>query len=259
MILKNNKLMNSKYFILCICFTFFVSCKEEMHLERIEGKRIEINDSIKGISKIEDFIKPFRDHVNKNLDSVISYSVDTYSKTDGDLNTAIGNLMADAIIEQSNPIFKSRTGHNIDIVLINHGGIRAILSKGNITTRTAYEIMPFENSVVVTELKGLQVKELISYLQKAKRAHPISGLTIKLDKNYDLIEAKVNGELIDDNKIYYVATNDYLYGGGDRMDFFQKSDTLHVLDYKIRNVLIDYFTKKDTINPIIDNRFIKTN
>lgn len=230
-----------------------------MHLERIEGKRIEINDSIKGISKIEDFIKPFRDHVNKNLDSVISYSVDTYSKTDGDLNTAIGNLMADAIIEQSNPIFKSRTGHNIDIVLINHGGIRAILSKGNITTRTAYEIMPFENSVVVTELKGLQVKELISYLQKAKRAHPISGLTIKLDKNYDLIEAKVNGELIDDNKIYYVATNDYLYGGGDRMDFFQKSDTLHVLDYKIRNVLIDYFTKKDTINPIIDNRFIKTN
>lgn len=230
-----------------------------MHLERIEGKRIEINDSIKGVSKIADFIKPFRDHVNKNLDSVIAYSVDTYSKTDGDLNTAIGNLMADAIIEQSNPIFKSRTGHNIDIVLVNHGGIRAILSKGKITTRTAYEIMPFENSVVVTELKGLQVKELISYLQKAKRAHPISGLTIMLDKNYELIEAKVNGELIDDNKIYYVATNDYLYGGGDRMDFFQKSDTLHVLDYKIRNVLIDYFTKKDTINPVIDNRFIKTN
>jgi 2',3'-cyclic-nucleotide 2'-phosphodiesterase (5'-nucleotidase family) len=230
-----------------------------MYLERIEGKRIEINDSIQGVSKIEAFIEPYREHVNKNLDSVLAYSVDTYSKSDGDLNTAIGNLMADAIIEQSNPIFKSRTGHNIDIVLVNHGGIRAILSKGNTTTRTAYEIMPFENSVVVTELKGLQVKELISYLQKAKRAHPISGLTIELDKNYDLIEAKVNGELIDDHKIYYVATNDYLYGGGDRMDFFRKSDTLHVLDYKIRNVLIDYFTKKDTINPVIDNRFIKTN
>lgn len=96
-------------------------------------------------------------------------------------------------------------------------------------------------------------------MQKAKRAHPIAGLTIKLDKNYDILEAKINGENIDDNKIYNVATNDYLYSGGDSMDFFQKSDTLYILDYKIRNVLIDYFTKKDTINPLIDNRFIKTN
>ena len=251
--------MNYRYFILCLCIACFMSCKQEMHIERIEGKRLEINDSLVGVSKIEDFIKPFREHVNSNLNSVLAYSVDTYSKTDGDLNTAIGNLMADAVMEEANPIFESRTGHKLDIVLLNHGGIRAILSKGNVTTRTAYEIMPFENSVVVTELKGSHVKEMIAHLQKAKRAHPISGLTIKLDTDYELLEAKINGELIDDNRTYYVATNDYLYSGGDNMDFFQKSDTLHDLDYKIRNVLIDYFTKKDTINPVIDNRFTKTN
>ena len=43
------------------------------------------------------------------------------------------------------------------------------------------------------------------------------------------------------------------------MDFFKKSDTLYVLDYKIRNALIDYFTETDTINPVIDDRFIKKN
>ena len=41
--------------------------------------------------------------------------------------------------------------------------------------------------------------------------------------------------------------------GGDRMDFFKTNDSLYVLDYKIRNVLIDYFTKIDTLNPVIDN------
>jgi 2',3'-cyclic-nucleotide 2'-phosphodiesterase (5'-nucleotidase family) len=251
--------MKNKIILLFISVAFIWSCKEEMYLEKIEGKRIEINDSLVGDSKIEDFIKPYREHVNKNLDSVLAYSVGTYSKTDGDLNTAIGNLMADAVLEESNPIFESRSGEKIDLVLLNHGGIRAILSKGNITTRTAYEIMPFENSVVVVKLKGKYIKELVAYLQKAKRPHPISGLTIKLDPNYNLIEAKINGENIDDEKTYNVATNDYLYSGGDSMDFFQKSDTLYVLDYKIRNVLIDYFTKKDTINPLIDNRFIKTN
>ncbi len=251
--------MNKKIIILIISIGLFWSCKQEMHLEKIEGKRIEINDSLVGASKIEDFIKPYREHVNKNLDSVLAYSVDTYSKTDGELNTAIGNLMADAVLEESNPIFEARTGEKIDMVLLNHGGIRAALSKGNITTRTAYKIMPFENSVVVTKLKGTYVKELISYLQKAKRAHPISGLSIKLDDNFELIEAKINGENINESKTYNVATNDYLYSGGDSMDFFQKSDTLYILDYKIRNVLIDYFSKRDTINPVIDNRFIKTN
>ena len=251
--------MNKKIIVLFVSIAFFWSCKEEMHLERIEGQRLEINDSLVGASKIETFIKPYREHVNKTLDSVLAYSANTYSKTDGDLNTAIGNLMADAVLEESNPVFKSRTGENIDMVLLNHGGIRAILSKGNITTRTAYEIMPFENSVVVTKLKGVHVKELVAYLLKAKRAHPISGLAIKLNDDFELIEATINGENIDENKTYYVATNDYLYSGGDSMDFFQKSDTLYVLDYKIRNVLIDYFSKKDTINPVIDNRFIKTN
>ena len=251
--------MNKKIIILIISITFIWSCKEEMHLERIEGKRIEINDSLIGVSKIEDFIKPYREHVNKNLDSVLAYAVDTYSKTDGELNTAIGNLMADAVLEESNPVFESRTGEKIDMVLLNHGGIRAILSKGNITSRTAFEIMPFENSVVVAKLKGTYVNELIAYLQKAKRAHPIAGLSIKLNDNYELLEAKINEENIDEAKTYNVATNDYLYSGGDSMDFFQKSDTLYILDYKIRNVLIDYFTKKDTINPVIDKRFIKTN
>ncbi|MCB0461085.1 MAG: 5'-nucleotidase [Flavobacteriaceae bacterium] len=248
-----------KNFILCFFVVCFMSCKEEMYLEKIEGKRIEINDSLVGVSKIEDFIKPYREHVNNTLDSVLAYSAGTYSKTDGDLNTAIGNLMADAVLEEANPVFESRTGKKINMVLLNHGGIRAILSKGNVTTRTAYEIMPFENSVVVASLKGTHINEMIAYLQKAKRAHPISGLSIKLNNNYELIEAKINDNAIDENKTYYVATNDYLYSGGDSMDFFQQSDSLYVLDYKIRNVLIDYFSKKDTINPVIDNRFIKTN
>ena len=249
--------MNFRYFIIIILIGFFSSCKQDSHLTKIEGKQFSIIDSLQGNLEIEDFIKPYREHVNKSIDSVLAYSVDTYSKTDGDLNTAIGNFMADVLYEQSNPIFKSRTGKNIDMVLLNHGGIRSIMSKGNVTARTAYQIMPFDNSVVVAELKGTYIKELIRYLQNAKRAHPISKLNIKLDSNFELIEATINKEHINVNKTYYVATNDYLYYGGGSMTFFEKSDSLYVLDYRIRNLLIDYFEKVDTINPVIDDRFIR--
>jgi 2',3'-cyclic-nucleotide 2'-phosphodiesterase (5'-nucleotidase family) len=249
--------MNYKHFMTGILICLFFSCKQETNLFKIEGKRIEINDTLSGNQAIEDFIKPYREQVEKEMDNVLAYAVDTYTKNNGDLNTAIGNFMADAVFELSNPIFKSRTGKDIDMVLLNHGGIRSIISKGDITLRTAYEVMPFENVVVVAELKGTYVLELVKYLQNAKRAHPISKLNIRLGSNFELIEATINDKLIDVNKTYYVATNDFLINGGGKMTFFKKRDSLHMLDYKVRNLLIDYFKKIDTLNPVIDDRFIQ--
>lgn len=249
--------MNYKPILIALLLIGFCSCKQENHLFKVEGKQIPISDSLKIDTEIDNFIKPYRENLEKTMNEVLAYSVDTYSKNDGEYNTAIGNLMADAVYEEANPIFKKRTGKDIDFVLLNHGGIRSILSKGNVTTKTAYELMPFDNSVVVVKLKGEQVKELLEYLAKAKRAHPISGLKLVLDKDFEIQSSSVNNIPIDFSKTYYVATNDYLYNGGDRMDFFKTNDSLYVLDYKIRNVLLDYFKRKDTINPIIDDRFIQ--
>ncbi|WP_422104995.1 5'-nucleotidase C-terminal domain-containing protein [Winogradskyella sp.] len=242
-------------FLIILLLSLIHACKEP---QKIEGSRIEIDEDITSSKTVEDYIKPYREHLNKNLDSVISYAPDTYSKTDGELNTAIGNLMADAVYSESNPIFNKRTGKDIDFVLLNHGGIRAIISEGLIKLRTAYEVMPFENAVVVVALKGEQINKMVEYLASAKRAHPISKqFQIVLDENFAIKKALIHNQPISENKIYYVATNDYLYNGGDRMSFFHPNDSLYVLDYKIRNVLIDYFNKVDTINPKIDNRFIK--
>jgi len=258
MVLKNHILIKKKLTLVGLVLCCF-SCKDTFHLNKIEGSRLEINSQIKEDSLITNFIEPYRLNVNKNLDSVLAFSVDTYSKNDGELNTAIGNLMADAVFKEANPIFKSKTQESIDVVLLNHGGIRSVLPKGPITKRSAYQLMPFENSVVVAKLKGFVVRELVNYLQNAKRAHPISGLTIKLNPDYQLLEAKINGESINDEYNYNVATNDYLYNGGDKMSVFHKSDTLHILNYKMRNVLIDHFSKNDTIRPMIDQRFIRIN
>jgi len=252
--------MTIKHILKLSLLLLIFSCNNDSYLSKIEGKRIDINDSIASNQAIEDFIKPFREQVNKNLDSVISYAPETYSKSDGELNTAIGNLMADAVYSEGNPVFNKRTGKNIDFVLLNHGGIRSTISKGNITARAAYGVMPFENSVVVAALKGEQVNKLFNYLAKAKRAHPVSSqFQLTLNKDYEISSASINGESIDVAKTYYIATNDYLYNGGNRMTFFHPNDSLYVLNYKIRNVLIDYFKKTDTLNPKIDNRFIKLN
>ena len=249
--------MNYKFLSLCLGLLLILSCKTNNTYNKIEGKQIAITDTLPSDQSIEAFIKPYREHVDSDLDHVISYAKATYSKSDGFLNTALGNFMADALYDQSNPVFKKRTGHDIDFVLLNHGGIRAIISKGDITTRTAFEVMPFENALVVAKLKGAQVKELLDYLVEAKRAHPISRLKIVMDADGKLKEATIKGQPIDYDTSYYVLTNDYLINGGDHMDFFKARDTSYVLDYKIRNAMIDYLKKTDTINPVRDDRFIQ--
>ncbi|WP_299127711.1 5'-nucleotidase [uncultured Winogradskyella sp.] len=249
--------MHIKYIFKLLFLVFIVSCNKTHKLTKIKAERLEINETLSKNATVENFIKPYRANVNKNLDSIISFALDTYSKTDGDYNTAIGNLMADAVFTESDPIFYLRTGQHLDFALLNHGGIRAPISKGAIRIRTAFEIMPFENSVVIVALKGEQIIKMTEYLSQYGKAHPISNqFQLILNADSTIYSATVNGNNIDESKIYYVATNDYLYNGGNQMTFFHPNDGLYVLDYKIRNVLIDYFKKNDTINPKRDNRFI---
>jgi 2',3'-cyclic-nucleotide 2'-phosphodiesterase (5'-nucleotidase family) len=246
--------------VLMIGFLSLVlSCDNSKKLVTTGVQNISINKEIEAVKEIEDIIAPYKVNLDKTMNEVLSFSVDTYSKNNGDYNTAVGNMMADAVFELTSPLFRNRTGKNIDMVLLNHGGIRANLPKGNITTKTAYSLMPFENSVVVTALKGSVILEMTNYLKSFKKAHPISGLELVLNADNSYRKILVGGKSVDSEKTYYVATNDYLYKGGDRMDFFKKSDTLYDLNYKIRNVLLDYFTKNDTLSPTIDQRFIKLN
>lgn len=233
-------------------------CKTEHYQStEINGERIPIEASIPEDTAIANFIKPFSEHITTTLDSVLAYNPQDLNKSEGDLNTAIGNLMADMVMEQANPVFNSRTGENIDIVLLNHGGIRSTIGKGPVTARTAYNVMPFENEIVVAELTGDKILDMISYLEKNRTPHPMSGIKLTADKNYDITSATIDGKEIDPNQTYYVATSDYLQQGGDSMAFFQDPVNLYIVDYKIRNAIIDYFQKVDTLNTAIDDRYTK--
>ena len=95
----------------------------------------------------------------------------------------------------------------------NYGGIRAAITKGNVTVSNAFELMPFDNTLVIVELNYEKIQELFAYFMSKNLAHPLSRqveLRIK-NKSYDIL---INGKSIDKNKTYYVATSNYLQKGG---------------------------------------------
>jgi 2',3'-cyclic-nucleotide 2'-phosphodiesterase (5'-nucleotidase family) len=242
--------------ILSFCFVI-VACETESNQQKY-GYNIEINQQVLSDSSIVKYYQPFKKNLEESLmNTPISYSPETYKKNDGELNSTLSNMFADATYEMSNPVFNKMSGENIDIVLLNNGGIRSIISKGNISEKTAFELMPFENSIVVLELNGLSIIKMIDYLRKVKLQHPISGLQITLNNDYSVNEVKINGVSIENEKKYYVATTNYLLEGGDKMYFLAETTKTTDINYKMRDILIDYFKKYDTLKLKSDNRFIR--
>ena len=113
--------------------------------------------------------------------------------------------------------------------------------------------MPFENEFVVVNLKSDKIIALINYFIQNKTAHPLSkNIELSIDGNDYIL--KINGKIFDKNKTYSVLTTDYLQGGGDKMNFFKDPVKLTKLDYKMRDAIIHYFKKVDTLRTTIDNR-----
>ncbi|UCD61250.1 MAG: 5'-nucleotidase C-terminal domain-containing protein [Flavobacteriaceae bacterium] len=250
-------ILKIQHFVIFVTITSICACKETpKQLSSISGQQIPITDSIYVADSIDLFIAPYRNRINEVLDSTLAYAPRQITKKDGKYNTSAGNLMADIILSEANPIFKSRTGQEIDFVVSNHGGIRSIISEGKINARTAYEVMPFDNSIVVVALKGKEVRDLVSFLINAKNPHLIAGIQIILNKNETLKDVNINGLPFDENRTYNVATSNYLADGGSNMGFFKDSLNTFDLNYLIRNAMIDYFKKVDTLTAVVDDRFI---
>ena len=251
---KYNRVL--KLFVIFLTVFLIISCAKTYYTTRIEAKRIPVSNIYSQTQEIEKYIAPYRENIDKDMNTVLAYCPETLDKSSGKWQTIIGNLMADVCLSRGNLVFNSREKKQIDMCVLNHGGIRSILPKGNVTTRTAFEIMPFENSLVVVALKGETVMELIDYFIKTQKPHPLSGITFVIDTTNQPKDIKIQGNAFDYNKVYYVATNDYLSNGGDGMTFFQKGIQTYDVNYKLRNILIDYFKEIDTVAVPRDSRVI---
>ena len=251
--------MKIQHFVIFITFVFAIACKKSnMILYKVEGKQLVTDSTLIDDQKIADIIAPYKKHLNEQLDSVICITPINLTRIDGKLESSLGNLMADICFELGNPIFEKQTNKTIDFVLFNYGGIRAPIPKGSITARNAFEVMPFENELVIAELSGEKVKELLHYLFINKIAHPIAKLSLKLNtETYQ--DVTINDLSFDETKNYFVLTSDYLQEGGDKMNFFKNPVSLHKTGYKIRTALIDYIKKTNSIIPNLDKRFTYAN
>ena len=219
-------------------FLLLFSCSNEYNLISNQHQVIDVKSNID--SSIVKIISPYKIQLDKQMDEVISYTKSELKK--GKPESKLGNFICDLSLD--------RVNKQADFCIFNNGGFRDVISKGNITIRDIYKVMPFENELVILELNNNEYYNLLKYITKRK-GEPFGGANI-IEKNDTIIS-----EFNSDKKIK-VLTTDYLANGGDNMSFFINKNQKK-LSVKLRDVIIDHCRKIDTIDIKLDDRYIIEN
>ena len=245
-----------KIWILFFFSFLLIACKNNSHeVSKINAKQLKIGNEVKQDSSIIQLFTPYKKKMTKEITKSLSFSTKILERTDGNLQSTLGNLVADLSYEKANELFKNKTGKTVDFSMSNYGGIRAAIMKGDVTVSNAFELMPFDNTLVVVELNYDKIKALFNYFVVKKRAHPLSK-NIQLTIENDSYNVLINGKTIKKHRTYFVATSNYLQKGGDGMIFFSEPESLFDSNFLIRDAIVDYFESKDTLRATLDDRVI---
>ena len=244
--------MQNKFLLLGIALFSLTACKTtSLQVANVQTqKNISINQDLKANEDFAKFIEPYTEKLNKEMNQKISYTQVDLTK-EGD-NSNLGNLLADYTFDGANVWAKANLNKNIDAALINIGGIRTTIGKGDILLKNVFEVMPFENEVIIVKFKGSDLQGLFDYYAKNQKNNPVSHLYIETN-NGTVTKSLIDGKTINPNQYYYIATSDYLALGGDNMKFFAKGESIPT-GIKLRDLFIDYFKKNAEINPKEDIR-----
>ena len=190
------------------------------------------------------FIKNIQAKYSEMLEEVVgdtsvlltTNNPDTGERAVRKAETNLGDFCADAFRDQS----------GADIAFMNGGGIRADVEAGEITYNDLLNVFPFSNTMCVAEVTGSQIRDALemackNYPEESGGFLQVSGLSytinssipssVKLDDkgnfngvegDYRVTDIKVNGEPIDLEKTYTLASHSYMLKScGDGMTMFE--------------------------------------
>ena len=243
---------------------------------RSEGRLLEIKpEKGKEDKATLVIVKKYKERVDAVLNERIGETeVDLDGENVRKKETNLGDFIADMM----------RRASGADITLINGGGIRTSIKKGEVRVKDVYAALPFDNYIVAIKLTGKQIREALEHGVSAVedeegRFPQVSGLTFKYSSSEKrgsrIKEISVGGHPIHPDREYIVATNDFLAVGGDGYKAFgvaiQSSRDFSVIGgmmkgekviYSdsgrwLRDVVVEYIKESKRIAPTVEGRIIE--
>ncbi len=209
------------------------ACAPHLHVSEVKPIHYELktskNDSIALLSTL-----PYKAKLDVEMKQAIAYS-DSALTRDG-FESSLGNFVLTASEEYININKKTYSGNSI--VILNRGGLRNNLPAGEITKGNIFELMPFDNEIVILKISGQKLLDCIKAMMKEKKLISRNlGMKVKHEEPQDIL---IYTKPFNINEDYYVITSDYLAMGGDNCSFFGKPISYETTGVKLRDAIIVY-------------------
>ena len=229
--------MKLKNYTIYIGMLFLLACSPTYTLQSYDNKVVAIKSTADSTALA--IIAPYQNAIEEEMNEVLSYTKIELNKKGSE--STLGNFVTDLCLNYA----------DAHMCVMNNGGLRTTINKGPVTRGKLYQLMPFENELVVLELNKEDYLGLLEYICK-RGGEPFSGISITMTEDGEILNHSESVDFSKGEKIR-VLTSDYLANGGDKMNFFQNKEQLKV-GVKLRDAIIDYCSKTDTLHVKLDGR-----
>lgn len=215
------------------------ACRYKQSLQIVEGADLQhFDSSVSAVdSGIISIIAPYSTMLAEEMSEVIAYSAQSMEKARP--QSLLGNFTCDILLGAHYEV-------EPQICFMNYGGLRAPLPKGEIKKYHIFELMPFDNQLVLVKMSRSQVTDLLK-LGVQKGGEPF-GSTIGISvlvKNNQFVSWSIDSQsIVKTSDSLWVLTNDYIYNGGDGYSIFKKSDEVIHTGLLYRDVIMSELQEK---------------
>ena len=175
---------------------------------------------------------------------VVGYSAEAMSASYPE--SALSNWFIDLLMRKT----ESLSGKKVHIGITNFGGIRVDMPEGEIILDDMLSMFPFKNQLAYVEHTGKQIRTILEEMA-AGRFQVLGGVKVVADGG-KLVSVEIDGEPLDDEKVYGMATISFLLGGGDGLVLEQNALSVTVYkDIQIIDAVLEHiYAEKEAGRPI---------
>lgn len=187
-------------------------------------------------------IEPLKAELKASFGQVLTEAPNGLFRGRGQEENALGYWVADLMRQRA----EAMLGVPVKFAVTNGGGIRANLRPGSVRIGDIYEVMPFENELVIAEFTGAEIVQIVKEGIQRRAGEPSSGIKASVTgspENPVYTITWADGRPIDPQEKVKVATSDYLASSGDGTATIRKGRNLFTTGLPLRQLLLDACTE----------------
>lgn len=243
--LKNRR----NWLALVLCVASLSLAAQRYDTISVRAQRLEVTRALDRLVPqcLDSLLRPYRAGVDSLRSPVLGESA--VQMAAGRPESLLSNWMSDVLRRHS----RAYGGKEASIGLCNVGGLRSSMPKGCVTVDDVFEIAPFENRFCLLQLRGGDL--LVLFRQIAHSGgEGISGAQLDISADGLLLHATVGGKPVKEDKLYTIATIDYLAEGNDGLVALKQAVKCERKEELVRDVLMDFIKEEHAAGRAISSR-----